>query len=105
MILISNAIPEIIINLTNVFNMLPSSLNNLYEDIKNPHTVNSIFAVSDSEYTILKQLRKNPVITFIRVAMPESIEVLIKFIYYKTDILLKFIIIYYFYNFFNFYLS
>lgn len=33
-----------------------------YEDIKNPHTGNSIFAVSDSEYTILKQLRKNPVI-------------------------------------------
>lgn len=33
-----------------------------YEDIKNPHTGNSIFAVSQSERETLKKLRENPVI-------------------------------------------
>lgn len=33
-----------------------------YEDIKNPHTGNSIFAVSESEYITLRKLRNNPVV-------------------------------------------
>ncbi len=63
-ILISNAIPEIIINLTNVFNMLPNSLNNLYEDIMgyfndNPKISSTITNSIEEQFEVIKSMLLN----------------------------------------------
>lgn len=52
------------IRIVNELDLDKKVMNNFikYEDIKNPHTGNSIFAVSESENIILRKLRNNPVI-------------------------------------------
>lgn len=52
------------IRIVNELDLDKKVMNNFikYEDIKNPHTGNSIFAVSESENIVLRKLRNNPVI-------------------------------------------
>lgn len=52
------------IKIINELNLDKKVMHNIinYEDIKNPYTGNSIFAVSQSEQEILRKLRENPVI-------------------------------------------